>query len=82
MGEGEEPIEGVSGVTRRATAEGAADELLVQIQADRDVRAEVFHAAVEQGMVLLELQRERSNLEEVFRRLTVGQGGQDPRLAL
>ena len=40
--------------------------------ADDDIRAQIFALAVEQGLVLLELAPERTNLEEVFRRLTVG----------
>ncbi|MEL6348349.1 MAG: ATP-binding cassette domain-containing protein [Myxococcota bacterium] len=41
-----------------------------EILARTDVRADLFRLAVDQGLVLLELSREKTDLEEVFRRLT------------
>ena len=43
------------------------------LDAEADVRLEVFRWAVARGHELVELSGERSNLEEVFRRLTEGQ---------
>jgi ABC-2 type transport system ATP-binding protein len=43
-----------------------------EVLADADVRAAVFRLAVDQGLELLELAPEKTNLEEVFRRLTMG----------
>jgi ABC-2 type transport system ATP-binding protein len=41
-----------------------------ELLASRDLRTDLFHFANEQGLVMLELTRAQSNLEEVFRRLT------------
>ncbi len=43
-----------------------------EILSSRDIRQDVFTYAVDQGLILLELAPERTNLEEVFRRLTGG----------
>lgn len=43
-----------------------------EVLASRDVRADLFELAVQRGLRVLELTRERSSLEEVFRRLTLG----------
>lgn len=62
-----EAIEGVQQV--RATT--PVDEAFrFQLHAAQDVREDVWRWAVERGHVLLELSSERTNLEEVFRRLT------------
>ena len=42
-----------------------------QVIADKDVRAELFQFAAQRGLILLELAREASSLEEVFQRLTI-----------
>jgi len=63
-------LEGVPAVTRVRAQEADGEELAFEILADRDVRAELFQLAVDNGLRLVELQRERSTLEEVFRRLT------------
>jgi len=69
-----EQVEGVEEVRQVATAEGAEDELALVVRAREDVRAALFQEAVASGLTLLELRAERSNLEEVFRRLTTGGG--------
>jgi ABC-2 type transport system ATP-binding protein len=43
-----------------------------QVIADRDVRGELFQIAADRGILLLELHRETSSLEEVFQRVTTG----------
>ncbi len=55
-------------------AKGSEGELELEIipKRDDDLRADIFRAAVEGGLVLLELRRESQNLEQVFRDLTVG----------
>ena len=65
-------IEAVPGVTR-VSRETALDEAQdrFEVLADRDVRPDLFQLAVREGLVLWEMDREQSTLEEVFRRLTV-----------
>ncbi len=60
----------VVGVQRVSRQQADGDEQAFEILADRDVRGELFQVAVDNGLRILELQRERSTLEEVFRRLT------------
>jgi ABC-2 type transport system ATP-binding protein len=43
-----------------------------EVIATTDVRGALFDVAVGRGLRLIELSRERSSLEEVFRRLTLG----------
>ena len=62
-------IPGVTRVEKQAAMDEG--ELAFEVLASRDVRSDLFRYAVEQGLVLSELVRERSTLEEVFRRLTV-----------
>ncbi len=66
-------IEGMPGVQRVAlqTAETAGTHPY-EVIADRDIRGELFDLAVSRGLRLTDLSRERSSLEEVFRRLTLG----------
>lgn len=66
-------IAAVPGVERASRIE-AADPAhhAFEVLAKDDVRAALFHLAVEQGIVMVELSPERTNLEEVFRRLTLG----------
>jgi ABC-2 type transport system ATP-binding protein len=61
-------IPGVTRVDPVAPGEDAAVRLL--IRADRDVREALFRWAVAEGQVMVELSAEKTNLEEVFRRLT------------
>lgn len=70
-----EKLRAVPGVTR-VTEQGADDDVGVpfEILADRDVRSELFQLAVDNGLRLLELSKEKSTLEEVFRRLTHEEG--------
>jgi len=61
------------GVDEVKHLEGTSHEhLRYEILARHDMRAELFHFAVKEGLVLLELTKAQSNLEEVFRRLTTG----------
>jgi ABC-2 type transport system ATP-binding protein len=63
-------IDGVEAVRPMEGADPA--HLAYEVLAQGDVRAEIFKLAVARGLVLLELAPERTNLEEVFRRLTGG----------
>ena len=65
-------VPGVQRATLRP-AEAADDREAMRFEglADRDVRAALFDLAVQAGLVLLELSREQSSLDEVFRRLTL-----------
>ena len=66
-----EKVEGVASV--REVPGPDADELTFELlpQTDEDLRAALFHAAVDGGYTLLGLQREGQNLEQVFRQLTM-----------
>lgn len=44
-----------------------------EVMASRDVRTDLFEVAASHGLRLVELTRERNSLEEVFRRLTLGE---------
>lgn len=63
-------VPGVANV--RVVSAAVPSQYAFEILADADVRAALFRLAVAQGLDLLELAPERTNLEEVFRRLTVG----------
>lgn len=65
-------IEALAGVTRVSLQSG--DEIGIfpyEVVATRDVRADLFALAASSGLRLVELGREKSPLEEVFRRLTL-----------
>ena len=56
------------------------DEIKVELTAttDEDLRAEIFRAAVESGLILIGLEVKTQNLEKVFRDLTkTGWSAQD-----
>jgi ABC-2 type transport system ATP-binding protein len=61
-------IEGVEEITLQQSAHPEHHQM--EILANRDVRAEIHKLATDQGLVLLEISRAASSLEEVFRRLT------------
>ncbi len=67
-------LAGIPGVTRVTDQTAEEPDLQAfEILAARDVRKEVFDLAVAQGLRVWELAKERSTLEEVFRRLTGGE---------
>jgi ABC-2 type transport system ATP-binding protein len=61
----------IPGVARAQLANPGADRARFVLQCERDVREDVFRWAVAGGHVLVELSSQQSNLEEVFRRLTL-----------
>ncbi len=66
-------IDAMDGVRRVADVEAERPEWLAfEVLADCDVRASLFELAASRGLRLVELGREKTNLEEVFRRLTRG----------
>jgi len=65
-----EEIDGVASV--RVVSAPGPEQYAFEVLADADIRRSVFRMAVQQGLELLELAPERTNLEEVFRRLTMG----------
>lgn len=69
----EAAIVALPGVERARPLEGEDPaHLAFEVLAATDARPALFQLAVDQGLTLLELTEERSNLEEVFRRLTRG----------
>ena len=66
-----ELAQALPGVERVRTLEDEDPEhMSLEVLASGDPRPALFQLAVDQGLVMLELTEERSNLEEVFRRLT------------
>ncbi len=61
-------LEGVQDITRLEAE--SQDHFRYEILASRDLREDLFFFAQTQGVVLIELAKAQSNLEEVFRRLT------------
>ena len=61
-------MEGVDKVEPQACAH--PEHYLFEIVTSRDLRADIHHFSTGQGLVLLELTRAASSLEDVFRRLT------------
>ena len=43
---------------------------LIESEGDEDIRPSIFRFAVENNLTVLSLQKQESNLEEVFRHLT------------
>lgn len=70
-----EMLRGIDGVERVTPQQGAVPaHYAFEILTRSDVRAAFFELAVAQGLVLLELAREKTDIEEIFRRLTVESG--------
>ncbi len=69
-------LHAIPGVRACQPAAPGEEAVRYVVQADRDVREDVFRWAVAGGHVLIELHSERTNLEEVFRRLTQDASGQ------
>ncbi len=65
-------LEGIAGVRAVVLDGSETDTVQFTITTDgaRDIRRELFRAAVDNGWPLLELDRREASLEEVFRRLT------------
>jgi ABC-2 type transport system ATP-binding protein len=67
-----EAVGGIPGVRRVTVVEVAEPEGVgFQVVADHDVRPDLFRLAADRGLVLVDLGREATSLEEVFQRLTL-----------
>ncbi len=75
-GASEAMLSGVPGVTGvSAIGEDAGGEAFrVACAPDTDPREQIFRAAVDKGLVLIDLHRERASLEDTFRQLTTSEG--------
>ncbi len=65
-----ERLDEVEKVISAGNTEGAHLRLTVETEKSRDLREEIFRLCVENQTVLLEMKREETSLEDVFRRLT------------
>lgn len=65
-----ERLDGVEKVISAGNSEGAYHRLAVETEKSCDLREEIFRLCVENQTVLLEMKREETSLEDVFRRLT------------
>ncbi len=63
-------IEGVERVADISSAEPGISRLVLETLRDSDPREKIFKYCVENNLVLLELVREKTSLEQVFRNLT------------
>ncbi len=66
-------IDGVKGVEFPAVAKESELDVIVRGEGDKDVRADIFRAAVEKSWVLLGLGRKQVDLESIFRKLTTAE---------
>jgi len=65
------------GVADQATeAVNGRTRVRLETTGDQELRPEIFNLATERGWVLWELHRERATLEQVFRELTMDDGGE------
>ncbi len=69
-------VPGVSGVSPIGEESGGRVYRL-RCAPGSDPREEIFRAAVQQGLVLIDLHREYASLEDTFRQLTTSEGGSD-----
>ncbi|MDD5309720.1 MAG: ATP-binding cassette domain-containing protein [Deltaproteobacteria bacterium] len=67
-------VEGVRGVDAAESGRGGEVDVTVHGDAREDLRAQIFKAAVDKGLVLLGLGRKQVDLESIFRRLTTADG--------
>jgi ABC-2 type transport system ATP-binding protein len=70
-----EAVDGVRSVSLNDTDDETTLALTAFTAADEDPRRGLFEAAVAQDVALIELHREAVSLEETFRKLTAGNGG-------
>jgi ABC-2 type transport system ATP-binding protein len=50
-----------------------ANTWLLESQADKDIRSDIFNFAVKNGLTVLSMQKQEKSLEEVFKMLTIGE---------
>jgi hypothetical protein len=66
-------IGGVEKIHCVAESDGCA-RFEIGVKHGFDIREEIFRKTVEKGWVILEMRQHKTNLEEVFRQLTLSQG--------
>jgi len=63
----------LSGIAKVSTVKQIKDNIwLIEAEGDEDIRPSIFNFAVTNNLTVLSLQKQESNLEEVFRHLTNG----------
>jgi ABC-2 type transport system ATP-binding protein len=63
----------LSGIAKVSTVKQIKDNIwLIEAEGDEDIRPSIFNFAVNNNLTVLSLQKQESNLEEVFRHLTNG----------
>jgi ABC-2 type transport system ATP-binding protein len=61
----------LSGIAKVTSVTRIEDNIyMVKSETDEDIRASLFRFAVDNGYTVLSLQKQESNLEEIFRHLT------------
>ncbi|MCK4577289.1 MAG: ATP-binding cassette domain-containing protein [Candidatus Marinimicrobia bacterium] len=73
----------VTGLTRKFTdikvrensLHDGHGHLLLEYSTGHDLREQIFHYAVESGWIILEMSRTQAKLEDLFRKLTIENGG-------
>ncbi len=68
-------IEGVENVNSLSETENGTRQLDITVLSDLDIREDIFRKTVDNGWVLLGMSQHKTNLEEVFRQLTLSQKG-------
>jgi len=68
-------LKGVHSVKRLSQGDAGSSRLDINVLKGYDLREAVFKAAVDTGLTILEMQQDKTNLEDVFRQLTKSQGG-------
>ena len=68
-------IEGVEKVEILSESTEDTNQFDITVSNNKDIREEIFKKVVENKWVLLEMNQHKTNLEEVFRQLTLSQGG-------
>ena len=63
-------IAGVGSVRYTGYEHGVGTEYEIEGHGEEDVREQIFRTAVEKNWVIIEMHRQKANLEEIFRRLT------------
>ena len=69
-----ERLTGVEKVSLEGVLNGGINQLIIETEKGLDLREDIFRLCVDNQTILLEMRREETSLEDVFRRLT---GGED-----
>ena len=71
-------VENVGDISLLSTSKKANDEIetLIEFNSQVDKRGEIYNYIKQQDWVLLEMHRDKISLEDVFRNLTIEEGGE------